>query len=135
MEFKVIKPQSSAGAGARWSDRRSAQRARREGSSESNRHEFSRVGSGFAGEFLCRVYLRNDSVAPDLSPFGPTIGCSTSCPDRHSVVVQMCSASKVSDIVLQKPAYALAWFFDPVIDFWVAGKCLPWPSAIYLDLP
>ena len=67
-------------------------------------HEFSRVGSGFAGEFLCRFYLRNDSVAPDLSPFGPTIGCSTSCPARHSVVVQMCSASKGSDVALQKPA-------------------------------
>ena len=45
MEFKVLHPQSSAGAGARWSDRRSAQRARREGSSESNRMSFQEWGA------------------------------------------------------------------------------------------
>ena len=52
--------------------------------------------SGFAGEFRCRFYLclfaNFDSIAPALSPFGPNIGCSTSCSPRHSVVVQMCSA-------------------------------------------
>ena len=30
-----------------------------------------------------------DSIAPTLSPFGPSVGCSTSCPPRHSVVVDM----------------------------------------------
>ncbi len=59
-------------------------------------HEFSRIGSGFAGDFHRRFYsclfANFDSIAPALSPFGPTIGCSTSCPPRHSVVVQMCSA-------------------------------------------
>ena len=59
-------------------------------------HEFSRIGSGFAGEFHCRFYsclfADFDSIAPASSPFGPTVGCSTSCPPRHSVVVKMCSA-------------------------------------------
>ena len=56
-------------------------------------HEFSRIGSGFAGEFHCRLYsylfAQFDSIAPAFSPFGPTVGCSTSCPPRHSVVVHM----------------------------------------------
>ena len=34
-----------------------------------------------------RVFGQFDSIAPALSPFGPSVGCSTSCPPRHSVVV------------------------------------------------
>ena len=51
------------------------------------------MGGGFAGEFCYRFYLcffaQFDSIAPAFSPFGPTVGCSTSCPPRHSVVVHM----------------------------------------------
>ena len=47
---------------------------------------------GFAGEFCYRFsscfFAQFDSIAPAFSPFGPTIGCSTSCPPSHSVVVQ-----------------------------------------------
>jgi len=54
------------------------------------------MGSGFAGEFYNQfdswLFANFDSIAPALSLFGPTIGCFTSCPPRHSVVVQMCSA-------------------------------------------
>jgi len=56
-------------------------------------HDFSRMGGSFAGEFCCRFYsclfANFDSIAPAPSPFGPTVGCSTSCPPRHSVVVHM----------------------------------------------
>jgi len=55
-EFKVPNPQFSAGAGARWSDRRSAQRARREGSSESNRTSFQEWGAASPVESHYRVY-------------------------------------------------------------------------------
>ena len=122
-EFKVLHPQSSAGAGARWSDRRSARRATREGSSESNRTSFHEWGAASLVESrydLIRVFLLSltqllplgwfagfpnplllrsclSAVFLDLpqvldSSFGPTIGCSTSCPPRHSVVVQIISA-------------------------------------------
>ena len=41
------------------------------------------MGSGFAGEFHHRFYscsfVSFDSIAPALSPFGPTIGCSLTC--------------------------------------------------------
>jgi hypothetical protein len=54
------------------------------------------MGSGFTGEFHRRFYsvlfANFDSIAPALSPFGPTIGCSASCLPRHSVVVQIISA-------------------------------------------
>ena len=55
-EFNVLHPQSSAGAGARWSDRRSAQRARREGSSESNCTSFQEWGAASPVESHYRVY-------------------------------------------------------------------------------
>jgi len=58
------------------------------------------MGGGFAGEFYYRFYsclfANFDSFAPALSPFGPTVGCSTSCPPRHSVVVHMGGAWAVS---------------------------------------
>ena len=51
--------------------------------------------AGFPNPLLLRSCL--SAVFLDLpqvldSPFGPTIGCSTSCPPRHSVVVQIISA-------------------------------------------
>ena len=56
-------------------------------------HEFSRMGSGFAGEcsyrFSSCFFAQFDSIAPAFSPFGPTVGCAASCPPRHSVVVHM----------------------------------------------
>jgi hypothetical protein len=55
--------------------------------------EFSQMGSGFAGEcsyrFSSWFFAQFDSIAPAFSPFGPTVGCFTSCPPRHSVVVHM----------------------------------------------
>jgi hypothetical protein len=58
-------------------------------------HEFSRMGSAFAGEFYNQfnswLFAEFELIAPALSLFGPTICCSTSCPPRHSVVVQICS--------------------------------------------
>jgi hypothetical protein len=57
--------------------------------------EFSQMGSASPVNVLIgflRVFTQFDSIAPAFSPFGPTVGCSTSYPPRYSVVVQMGSA-------------------------------------------
>jgi len=92
-EFKVLHPQSSAGAGARWSDRRSAQRARREGSRESNRTSFqewerlrrtARRHPSKVGAVVARVFLRiqSHSSTPCLGALRERI-CGTVNGVRH----------------------------------------------------